>query len=153
VALPIQVLARGLAHLLPQLALLFLDPGQPGDDIGADDVKAHARRGRDADVAPGRVDAEVDVLDVLQDDLCLDLGELETGHRSRPDPPAPGGAPTPQPPPSFLPWGPVSPRPCEGEGGKKALPRVRHGEAAQPMMSAQPIFAPRSGPVLGDGKR
>jgi acyl-CoA synthetase (NDP forming) len=86
--------------------------------------------------------------------------------------------PTPQPPPSCLPWGPVSPRPCEGEGeiehqppspaagpwdrgdpgalwrGDSGGPMVGRGGAGGEETSAlaetmRTVFAPRSVAVVG----
>ena len=51
VAFPVQVLARRLAFLLPQLRLLLLDPAELRDGEDADGVEAHARRGGDAHTA------------------------------------------------------------------------------------------------------
>ena len=69
VTLAVEKLARCLPRLLPQLALLLLDPGELGDREDAQGVQVHARRRGDPDLAIRRIDAEMDVLDVLEDDL------------------------------------------------------------------------------------
>src|ERR1700730_1598701 len=80
VALTIQILARRLALLPTELLLLLLDPAQFGDRKNANCIEGHTRRGRNADLASRGIDAEVDVLDVLQDHFHRYLTELKLGH-------------------------------------------------------------------------
>ena len=66
-------ISRGrLAVGVLQLLALALDPGQPLDDGQADVLVVEASRRGDADPAERRVDADVQVLDVLVDDIDVD---------------------------------------------------------------------------------
>src|ERR1022692_3670904 len=68
-ALAVKVFARRFAFLLTDLGLLLPDPTELGDGKHADAIKVHAKGGGDAYLASGRVNAQVDVLDVLLDYL------------------------------------------------------------------------------------
>lgn len=69
VALTIQVLTRGLALLFQEFLLLALDPVQFCNRIQAESIEAHAGGRRYADPAIGRIDAQMDILDVLEDHI------------------------------------------------------------------------------------
>src|SRR5688572_668743 len=77
VAFAIEILARRLALLLPQLLLLLANPLQLGDREHADRVEAHARGCGDPDAASRGMDAQVDVLDVLQDHVHGEVAQLD----------------------------------------------------------------------------
>jgi hypothetical protein len=77
VALAVEVLASALPFLVAQLLLLLLDPAELGDGEQPNCVQAHLRRSRDAHPAGGRVDAQMDVLDVLPHHLHADAGQVE----------------------------------------------------------------------------
>src|SRR2546425_4611653 len=80
VALAVHVLAGCLALLRPQLRLLLSDPIQLRNGEDPDGVDAHALRGRDTDTPRWGMDAEMDVLDVLQNHVHLDVTQLELRH-------------------------------------------------------------------------
>src|SRR5439155_665108 len=63
-----------------QLRLLLFDPIQLRNGEDSDCVDAHTLRGRDAHMARRGMDAEMDVLDVLQDHVHLDVAELDLRH-------------------------------------------------------------------------
>ena len=73
VAFAIQIFARRLALLLLQLLLLLLDPAELGNRKDADGVEASCATGGDAHPTGRRIDAEVDVLDVLEHHIHRDL--------------------------------------------------------------------------------
>ncbi len=82
-ALALQVFPRRFAFLLPELLLLRLDPAELGDREHPDGIQFHPQRCGDAYPAGGRVDAEVDVLDVFENDVHGDVAELDLGaHQS-----------------------------------------------------------------------
>src|SRR5262249_41061967 len=68
-AFTVQILARGFAFLLLELLLLLFDPTQLGNGEDADSVEAHPGRGRNAYPAARRVNAQVDVFDILEYDI------------------------------------------------------------------------------------
>src|SRR5207249_2328097 len=76
VAFPFDVFPTRLALLRAELRLLLPDPGKLRNCEDPDGVEAHPLRGGDAHAASGRVDAEMDVLDVLQDHVHSDVTEL-----------------------------------------------------------------------------
>jgi hypothetical protein len=76
VRFPIDVFPGGLAFLFLQLSLLSLYPGQFCNREDADGVKAHMPRGGNAHPSGRRMDAQVDVLDVLSNDIHANVTEL-----------------------------------------------------------------------------
>src|SRR6266511_2641530 len=64
-AFAVQVLARRFAFLLLQLPLLSFDPVEFGNGEDSDRLEIHPQRRRDAHPPGGRINAQVDVLDVL----------------------------------------------------------------------------------------
>src|SRR5690606_35154605 len=77
VALAVEELAGRLTSLLAQLSLLALDPVELRDGEEPDGLEAHVRGRGDADGTRRRVDAQVDILDVLEDDVDGDVAELD----------------------------------------------------------------------------
>src|SRR5208337_3709351 len=73
----IEILARCFAFLLPQLLLLLLYPAQFGNGKYADSVEIHPQRRRDAHPSCGRINAQVDVLDVLLHHLGDDFTQVD----------------------------------------------------------------------------
>jgi hypothetical protein len=76
-ALPIQILAGRFPLLLAQLPLLLLDPAQLGNGEDADGGEVHPRRGRNPHSAGRRINAQVDVLDVLANHVHRDLAQRD----------------------------------------------------------------------------
>ncbi len=74
---PVDVFAGCLAFLLPQLALLFFDPGQLRNGEDAHRVEAHALRGGNAYPSGRRMDAQMDVLDFLSNNVHANVTELD----------------------------------------------------------------------------
>src|ERR1039458_10267076 len=81
-ALAFEVFAGRFAFLFAHFALLLADPTEFGNGEEADSLQFHTQRGGDAHFAGGRVDAEVDVLDVLLHDIYRDAAEFDaSGHQ------------------------------------------------------------------------
>ena len=78
VAFTVEEFTGGFAFLLLEFVLLFANPGQFGDGKDADGIEAHVRRGRDGHASRGRVDAEVDIFDVLAHDGHQHVAELDS---------------------------------------------------------------------------
>ena len=83
-AFAIQVLAGRFAFLLPHFLLLLPDPAELGDGKHTDGVDTHPLRSRDPDAPRRRVNAEMDILDVLQNHIDGDVAEAEAGQLSIP---------------------------------------------------------------------
>jgi len=79
VAFPVHVLARCLALLPAQPSLMLADPIELRGREGTNGVYAHAPRCRDAHAARRWIDAQVDVLDVFEDDVDGDVVEGDPG--------------------------------------------------------------------------
>ena len=77
VALAVQVLARRLALLLPELRLLLLDPAQLGDRERRGWCRGSCASGPRCAPARRGMDAEMDVLDVLQHHVHRDVAQLD----------------------------------------------------------------------------
>ncbi len=77
-AFTVQILARGFAFLFLEFLLLLLDPTQLGNGEDANGVEAHPGRGRNPHPAARWVNAQVDVLDVLEHDIHGDITELRS---------------------------------------------------------------------------
>jgi hypothetical protein len=77
VRFPIDVFPGGLAFLFLQLSLLSLYPGQFCNREDADGVEAHMPRGGNAHPSGRWVDAQMDILDVLSNDIHANVTELD----------------------------------------------------------------------------
>lgn len=76
VAFAVEVLARRLAFLRPQLGLLRAYPGQFADDKGTDGIVAEMPGRRDAHAPGRRMDAQVEVFDALAHHLDAEFTQL-----------------------------------------------------------------------------
>lgn len=79
VAFPFQVLAGRFPFLVLHFAALAFDPIEPGDCVEAKRVHAGPLRGCQADAAVWRVNTQMDILDVLQDDIDRNLSQVDRG--------------------------------------------------------------------------
>lgn len=77
VAFAVEVFAGSLTGLCPKFGLLFFDPVEFGNSVETEGVHAHPRGRGEADAAGGRVDAQVDVFDVLENDFDDEITEVE----------------------------------------------------------------------------
>ena len=77
VPITIQIFAIGLAILLTELCLMLLDPVELGHRIDPDGIELHPCRRGDADPAGGRMDAQVDVLDLLEHHINGNAADLD----------------------------------------------------------------------------
>jgi hypothetical protein len=81
----IQIFAWGFALLAVEFGLLPFDPTELGNRKTSDRRDLHRRRCRDSYAASGRKDAEMNVLDILEDEVDFEIAKLKvpTGsHRS-----------------------------------------------------------------------
>src|SRR5205814_427048 len=79
VALPVEILPRRLPLLLPQPLLLLPDPAQLGDGEEAKRVETHPYRSGHAHPSRRRMNAQMDVLDVLEHHVHRDLTQVQLG--------------------------------------------------------------------------
>jgi hypothetical protein len=77
VAFAVEVFAGGFTGLGLEFGLLFFDPVQFGDGVEAEGVHAHPHGSGEANAAGGRVDAQVDIFDVLENDFDGEITEVE----------------------------------------------------------------------------
>ena len=77
VALPLNESARRLPGLAPELRLLASDPTESGNGIGAGHFQTGRSWGSQSDASIGRVNREMDILDVLSGHLNRKLSELD----------------------------------------------------------------------------
>src|SRR5262249_18777021 len=76
-AFTVHIFARGFAFLFLEFLLLLFNPTQPGNGEDANGVEAHPGRGRNPYPAARWVNAQVDVLDVLEHDIYGDITERD----------------------------------------------------------------------------
>ena len=82
VTLALQIFTRRLSFLVDDFSLLNPNPLQFRDREQANIFTAHAQRGRDAHLAFGGINAEVDILDVLFHHVYRKRAELQrSSHR------------------------------------------------------------------------
>ena len=77
-ALTVQIFARRLTFLSPEFLLLLFDSAQLQDCENTDGAEAHICRRRNPHATGWRINAEMDVFDVLQDHIHRDLAECES---------------------------------------------------------------------------
>src|SRR3990167_9494787 len=75
-AFQVQIFTRGFTLLSPKLFPLFFDPSEFRDREDANQVQTHPRWGGNPDSAGWRIDAEMDVFDVLQRHIHRDLAHF-----------------------------------------------------------------------------
>jgi hypothetical protein len=75
---PIGIFAGGLALLLQQLALLFLDPRQFRNREHAHRIQAHSLGGGNPHPSSWRMDAQMDVLNILSNNIDANVTELNS---------------------------------------------------------------------------
>src|SRR5579863_6539878 len=79
---PVEILAGRFAFLIRNLLLLLPDPAELRDGKQADGVKIHSKRRGDTHLSSGRVNAQMNVLDIFFDDIHGDIAELDgCGHQ------------------------------------------------------------------------
>src|SRR5215510_9364854 len=76
-AFTVHILAQGIAFLSLEFLLLLFDPTQLGNGEDANGVEAHPGRSRDPHLAARWVNAQVDVLDVLEHNIRGDITERD----------------------------------------------------------------------------
>jgi len=77
VTFTINVFAICLAFLFPKLLLVFLDPVDLGNGIDTDGVDIHPLGRRDTDPSRRWMHAQVNILDLLEDDIHRDAADLD----------------------------------------------------------------------------